>query len=174
MIKLRKIETTDYDFRKELLSDEKTMFYNAIKKEYLKEAIITDSTDYNPLNGTISFGIEEQQYFTKFLLESNEVFYGIIENEEGKLIGEYCYYKFGNACHIGLTILNKYRRKGYGRQVLKQLTDIVVCGEDQLGKLIFIVLNKANQIDFSQFFLLKNGFIIDKENTEQVVLRHKY
>lgn len=117
-ITLKVPEVNDLSYREKLLSDPKTMEYNAGYKSPAK------GYDYN--TGTIEFPKEQwQNFYNSIINNSNKYFAYIIDSETNENVG-YVHYSFKskhNHYSCGILIEAIHRGKHYASEALKALIE---------------------------------------------------
>ena len=149
MIKLYKPSVEDLWFRKELLSDEKTMSYN------------------HHWGGVISFPKKDwEDWYDYWLVNTDHKrYYRYLLNENDEYVGEIAYHFDGNHYIANIIVHFKYRNKGYGKEGLILLCD--VAKENGLKELYddIAIDNPAIKM------FLKLGFKEEYRNKEIIMLK---
>ena len=154
MIKLVIPKLEDYWYEQKVLSDEKTMSYNA--------GWDVNYYGYHYDTGCIDF--PESKWKEKYNDRKNNenIFFAYVLDEElNKYIG-YVNYRINedNECHIGVLIEDKYRGKGYGIKALKLLCSMAFRHNiDKVYDSIEYSRNKTRDM------FKKIGFIDEREET---------
>ena len=112
---LVKPELKDYWYEEKLLSDKKTMSYNA--------GYNVSYSGYHYNSGCIDFN--ENDYKEKYQKRKNkDIFFAyILDKDINKYIGTIDYSKKDNKYECGILIEYKYRSKGYSKPALKLLIE---------------------------------------------------
>ena len=108
----------DLKYRKEWLSDPKTMSYNA--------GYDIDLKGYDKETGVIIKSDEEMiEWYNKWINKEPDRFYAyIVSVDESEPIGEVYYYPDGVIYSMGILICDKYRGKGYSYLALLELEEV--------------------------------------------------
>ncbi len=103
MLKIYKPLIKDLWFKKELLSDEKTMAYN------------------HAYGGCIAFSEEKWPDWYERWFSDNEHYYRYLLDEKGNFVGEIAYHLDNQLWKCDVLIHDKYRKQGYGKEGLQLL-----------------------------------------------------
>lgn len=152
MIKIYKPNIEDLWFRQSLIADEDTMSYN------------------NVWGGTILFPKENWKKCYQTWIEGSrfENYYRyLIDTENNYFVGEIAYhYDKQRKYHIcDVIILAKHRNKGYGSKGIQLLCDLA----KENG--ISILYDDIAIDNISYKLFLKNGFTIDYQNDEIIMVK---
>lgn len=151
MLKLYKPELNDLWFRQSLLGDSDTMAYN------------------EKWGGAISFPKEKWgSWYELWVCDKEKHFYRYLsDTETNEFVGETAYH-YDEARKIficDIIVLARLRRKGYGTEGLKLLCE---CAGNNGIDVIYDDVAADNP---SVNLFLKNGFVIDHQNDEIVMVK---
>ena len=144
----------DLKYRKEWLSDPKTMSYNA--------GYDMDLKGYDKETGVIIKSDEEMiDWYNKWINKDPDRFYAYIYSTlESEPIGEVYYYLDGAIHSMGILIYDKYRGNGYSYLALLELEEIAFLKNNISELSDFIPIDRVGAINSFK----KAGFIhTDKE-----------
>lgn len=149
----------ELSYRKELMSDSKTMVYNA--------GYDLNLDGYDKETGTIvKSDLEMLDWYNKWINKEPERYYAYINSiDEGTVIGEVYYYLNNGTYSMGIVIQNKYRGKGYSYLALRELEEVAFekNGISELSD--FIPENRVSAINSFK----KAGFVFSgKESINKV------
>ncbi len=153
----------DLKYRKEWLSDPKTMSYNA--------GYDMDLKGYDKETGVIIKSNEEMiDWYNKWINKEPDRFYAYIYSvDESGPIGEVYYYPDGDIHSMGILINDKYRGKGYSYLTLLELEEVAfeINNINELSDFIPIdrvgAISSFKKAGFIQTDKEKNGFVFDNE-----------
>lgn len=139
----------DLKYRKEWLSDPKTMSYNA--------GYDIDLKGYDKETGVIIKSNEEMNdWYNKWVNKEPDRYYAYIySGDESEPIGEVYYYPDGDIHSMGILICDKYRGKGYSYLALLELEDVAFERNDINELSDFIPVDRIGAIKSFE----KAGFI---------------
>ena len=119
-LSLRTPGLRDMEYRQRLLSDPATMAYNRGRD-------LGGAEDYDPRTGCIRFSRENWRWWRQVWLLNEPEFYSALlwNEEEGRFVGEVCYFYDGEAqAHTaGILIEAKHRGRGYCAEGLRLLME---------------------------------------------------
>ena len=152
MIDIYKPNLNELWFRESLMADESTMAYN------------------NAWGGTILFPKEKwEQWYQTWLnsWEFNYYYRYLYDTNNKNYVGEIAYhYDKNRGIHIcDVIVLSKYRNKGFGSQGIQLLCKAA----KENG--ISILYDDIAADNSSYKLFLKNGFIVDYQNSDVVMVK---
>ena len=153
----------DLKYRREWLSDPKTMSYNA--------GYDMDLKGYNKETGVIIKTDEEMiDWYNKWVNKEPDRYYAYIYSvDESEPIGEVYYYPDGDIHSMGILINDKYRGKGYSYLALLELLKIAFERNDIIELSDYIPVDRIGAIKsfekagFIQTNLEKKDLVFGKE-----------